>query len=137
MNRLVAINPARLNTAALAIQRRAASNTAAKTTADLSSRLAGITEPLMYYGRVAVEFGRLVAHHGKITLPNPGQLAEAQQGFTNFFTAFQNGAWKKVTVSEAGSLAAAGVTVYGFFLVGEMIGRGSVIGYQIPGLDLL
>ena len=60
-------------------------------------------------------------------------MGEAQLGFANFFSSFSNGAWKKVTLNQVGSLVAAGTTVYGFFLVGEMIGRGSVVGYKIPG----
>ncbi|KAJ3406355.1 hypothetical protein CcCBS67573_g01053 [Chytriomyces confervae] len=88
----------------------------------------------LHYARVGAEFGRLVGAGAKVTLPSPGQLAEAQVGYGKFIATFQNGAWKKVTVREAGQVFGAGVTVYGFFLVGEMIGRGNLVGYKIPGV---
>jgi hypothetical protein len=56
-------------------------------------------------------------------------------GISAFLGAFGNGAWRKVTVSQAGELAGAGVKILGFFVVGEMVGKGSIIGYQIPGTD--
>ncbi|TPX69724.1 hypothetical protein CcCBS67573_g06764 [Chytriomyces confervae] len=87
----------------------------------------------IHYARVGAEFGRLVGAGAKVTLPSPGQLAEAQVGYGKFFATFQNGAWKKVTVREAGQVFGAGVTIYGFFLVGEMVGRGNLVGYKIPG----
>ncbi|KAI9337681.1 mitochondrial ATP synthase g subunit-domain-containing protein [Zopfochytrium polystomum] len=140
MNRLAPTAAARFRIAAvpspigLAAARRFATTDSAKAaTNGLASRITAITEPVIYYTKVSAEFAKLVFTHGKVTIPNPAHMAEAQLGFSNFYTAFTNGAWKKVTVAQAGQLAAAGVTVYGFFLVGEMIGRGSIIGYDVPG----
>ncbi|KAI8615888.1 hypothetical protein BC830DRAFT_1120467 [Chytriomyces sp. MP71] len=86
-----------------------------------------------HYAKVGIEFGRLVGAGAKISVPSPAQLAEAQIGYGKFFAHFQNGAWKKVTVREAGHVLGAGATIYGFFLAGEMVGRGSLVGYKIPG----
>jgi hypothetical protein len=44
-----------------------------------------------------------------------------------------SGQWRQVTVKQAVEFLTEGVKIGGFFLVGEMIGRGSVIGYQIEG----
>eukprot|EP00842_Homolaphlyctis_polyrhiza_P000763 jgi/Hompol1/1688/HPOL_001420-RA len=60
-------------------------------------------------------------------------VAEAQEGIAKFFKALQNGEWKKVTIGQTAGFVAEGIKIYGFFLVGEMIGRGSVIGYKIEG----
>nr|KAJ3421603.1 hypothetical protein HK105_002974 [Polyrhizophydium stewartii] len=96
-----------------------------------AARIQGITDPLMYYGRVGLSFVTQVASHQRVgAFPN---LAEAQDGIAKFFLALQNGAWKKVTVRQVGQLTAEGVKVYGFFLVGEMVGRGSIVGYNIAG----
>ena len=64
------------------------------------------------------------------TIPNFGL---AQEGIGRFFSAFSSGAWKQVTVRQAAELAGEGVKIGGFFYIGEMIGKGSIIGYQIPG----
>ncbi|KAJ3219903.1 hypothetical protein HDU67_008432 [Dinochytrium kinnereticum] len=126
----------RLAGKAMALQRRnasSASESAQKLASGVTGRLTALATPLVYYGKVAFEFGRQVAVHQKITIPTPASIGEAQLGIANFISGFQNGAWKKVTLRQAGSLVGSGVTIYGFFLVGEMIGRGSVIGYDIPG----
>ena len=54
-------------------------------------------------------------------------------GITAFMNGLTNGAWKKVTLGQAGQFIGETVKIGGFFLIGEMIGRGSIIGYQIPG----
>ncbi|KAJ3291025.1 hypothetical protein BCR33DRAFT_719038 [Rhizoclosmatium globosum] len=99
----------------------------------LTARLNSLVNVGIHYGKVAIEFGSLVAKNGNVGLPSGAAIAEAQTGFGKLFATAQNGAWKKVTVREAGQVVGAGVTVYGFFLVGEMIGRGSLVGYKIPG----
>ncbi|TPX32215.1 hypothetical protein SmJEL517_g04626 [Synchytrium microbalum] len=89
-----------------------------------------MVEPIIYYGRVGLEVVRQVATHQKLTNFN---LAEAQQGYASFISAFQNGSWRNVTIKQAAGVAAKGVEVVGFFVVGEMIGRQHVVGYDIPG----
>ncbi|KAJ3300073.1 hypothetical protein HK104_004795 [Borealophlyctis nickersoniae] len=98
----------------------------------LVQKLTGFAEPIIYYSRVGFEFARSVATHQKLAVPD---VASATQGLTNFYQTFTNGAWKKVTVRQAGQILGEGVKIGGFFLVGEMIGKGSVIGYQIPGTE--
>jgi hypothetical protein len=44
-----------------------------------------------------------------------------------------SGQWRNVSLKQAGEFVTEGIKIGGFFLVGEMIGRGSVIGYQIEG----
>ncbi|KAJ3048743.1 hypothetical protein HK102_012641, partial [Quaeritorhiza haematococci] len=91
----------------------------------------GVAEPIIFYARVGGEFVRQVASHQKITAP--GSLGDASQGLTSFINALQNGSWRKVTVSQASTLAGHGVTILGFFLAGEMVGRWSIVGYDVPG----
>ena len=91
----------------------------------------GFAEPFLYYGRVGLNFVGQVATHQKLTvIPNVGT---AMEGLGGFISALTNGSWKKVTLRQVGKLSIEGIKIYGFFLVGEMIGRGSIIGYQIPG----
>ncbi|KAI8826071.1 uncharacterized protein EV422DRAFT_563880 [Fimicolochytrium jonesii] len=91
-------------------------------------------EPIIYYSRVSLEFLRSVAHHQKVAIPS---IDNGIVGLSNFYGAFKTGAWKKVTLRDVGQLSLEGIKIGGFFLVGEMIGRGSVIGYQIHGADNL
>ena len=86
---------------------------------------------MVYYGRVTLEFASQVAKHQKLlSFPDIGK---AQDGIGAFVGALRSGAWKDVTVSQAATLVGEGVKIYGFFLVGEIIGRGSIVGYNIAG----
>ncbi|KAJ3176445.1 hypothetical protein HDU87_005314 [Geranomyces variabilis] len=98
----------------------------------VAGKATAFVEPIIYYARVGLQFVRAVGVHQKVALPS---IDGGISGISNFAAAFRNGAWKKVTLRQTGQLAIEGVKVSGFFLVGEMIGRGSVIGYQIPGAD--
>ncbi|KAJ3066903.1 hypothetical protein HDU98_009847 [Podochytrium sp. JEL0797] len=82
---------------------------------------------------VATSFVGLVAKGANVSIPSAAQIAEANAGFGNMFAYAQKGAWKNLTVKQAGQVAAGGFTVYGFFLVGEMVGRASLVGYKVPG----
>ncbi|KAJ3383921.1 hypothetical protein HDU84_003280 [Entophlyctis sp. JEL0112] len=95
--------------------------------------LASLVSVATHYGRVSLEFARLVGKGANFSVPTAQQFAEAQTGFGQIFATTQNGAWKKITVKEAAQFVGSGITVGGFFLVGEMVGRGSVVGYKIPG----
>ncbi|KAJ3023619.1 hypothetical protein HKX48_002168 [Thoreauomyces humboldtii] len=96
----------------------------------LVNKATAFAEPFIYYTRVGLEFFRSVAVHQKIAIP---AVDNGINGITGFYSAFRNGAWKKVTLRQTGQLAIEGVKISGFFLAGEMLGRGSVIGYQIHG----
>jgi hypothetical protein len=74
---------------------------------------------------------RLIAKHEKISIPSATGLADAQAAFGHLFTSFQTGAWKKVTVGQVGKMVGEGAKITGFFVIGEMIGRRSVVGYDV------
>jgi hypothetical protein len=93
----------------------------------------GVLQPVVYYAKVSGQVLSLVAKHQKISFPSPSHLAEAQAALGQALTAFQTGAWKKVTLGQVGTLAGEGLKIGGFFWVGEMLGRGSIVGYTIPG----
>ena len=90
-----------------------------------------VAKPVVFYSRVAFELVRKVGSYQKLLAP--GSFAEAQAGIGRFFTSFQTGAWKKVTLLEAGYLAGQIGTIGGFFFLGEMIGRRNPSGYAIAG----
>ena len=99
--------------------------------ANAAGRLAKFADPVVYYARVAGSFaGQVLKNQNMTTLPHFGQ---AQEGLGRFVSALGNGAWKSVTLGQAATVVADGVSVVGFFLVGEMVGKRSIIGYQIPG----
>lgn len=88
-------------------------------------------DPVVYYAKVGASFLGQVAKH-ELQVPDIGK---ATQGLSKMVETFTSQAWRKVTLGEVGAYAKEGVKIGGFFLVGEMIGRGSVIGYKIEGAE--
>ena len=93
----------------------------------------GYADPFIYYGKVTGQVLSLIGKHQKISLPFPSHFAEAQGALGQFFTSFQNGSWRKVTLGQVGQILGETVKIGGFFVVGEMVGRWSLVGYDIPG----
>ncbi|KAJ3024007.1 UNVERIFIED_CONTAM: hypothetical protein HDU68_008352 [Siphonaria sp. JEL0065] len=96
----------------------------------LLKSLTSIANVGVHCAKVGLEFGSLVAKGVNLSVPSGAQLVEAQVGFGKVFFYAQNGAWKKVTVKEAGQVLGAGVAVHGFFLAGEIVERESLVWVQ-------
>lgn len=60
--------------------------------------------------------------------PTPGEIPKAIRDGTRLFT---KGNWKNITVREAWLNALVTTEVICWFFVGECIGKGSLIGYQV------
>ena len=86
---------------------------------------------MIYYSRVTGSTLGLLAKHQNIGIPSAGGLADAQASLGNLFTSIQTGSWKKVTVGQVGRVLGEGAKITGFFVVGEMIGRRSIVGYNV------
>jgi hypothetical protein len=96
----------------------------------LRARAVKLAEPVVYYSKVAFSLLKQIAIHAKLNQIN---INNAVQGLTKFTEAFTNGQWKNVTIKETLQLLTEAVKIGGFFLVGEMIGRRSIVGYDIKG----
>ncbi|KAJ3213439.1 hypothetical protein HK099_007395 [Clydaea vesicula] len=114
-------------------KRNSSTATVQKASEGLAAKATAFAQPIIFSAKVGVEFLKQVATHQSML--NPGSFAQANVGFTNFLSSFTNGFWRKVTLSQTKELAGKGIQIAGFFFVGEMIGRGSIIGYKLPALD--
>ncbi|RUS78847.1 hypothetical protein EGW08_013389 [Elysia chlorotica] len=65
--------------------------------------------------------------------PSLRDLGEAQTRMGNIFTSYKTGAYKNLTVRDAWLNTLVGVEIFFWFVAGECIGKGSIIGYNIPG----
>ncbi|KEY65138.1 hypothetical protein S7711_04228 [Stachybotrys chartarum IBT 7711] len=105
-------------------------------------RLAGFIErqtpQVVYYSKVGLELGKLVAQGQKISIPS---VATFQGFYQNLWTSIQNRTIlqsPQALIQQARSLntaqlASGGVILaelLGFFTVGEMIGRFKLVGYR-------
>nr|ACR54103.1 ATP synthase subunit g [Palaemon varians] len=72
-------------------------------------------------------------HYAKVELvpPTPGELGGVAAGLGNILKSAQSGAWKNLTVKEATLDTLVAAEVLCWFFIGECIGKGSVVGYQV------
>lgn len=75
----------------------------------------------------------LFARYAKVELvpPNPTELPEIARGFGRLVRGAKTGAWKNLTVKEAWLNTLITVEVICWFFVGEVIGKRSLVGYQV------
>ena len=95
----------------------------------LSATSLKFAKPVIFYARASTEFAAQVAKNQNLL--SPGSWAHALQGYSSFVSMASNGQWRNVTISQFNQLALASVQVAGFFFVGEMIGRRSIVGYKV------
>ncbi|KAL7751989.1 hypothetical protein RI367_002517 [Sorochytrium milnesiophthora] len=100
---------------------------------EVQARLARTTskfEPLVYYGQVTREIAKQVWTKEKLAPPSTATLHEAQTVGKGLLNALRTGAYRKWTRSDVikGSVLAG--EAFTFFLIGEMVGRRNIIGYD-------
>lgn len=81
-------------------------------------------------GKVSYELVMMIGKKQYFLVP---EFSKAIPGLKNFYASVMNGTWRTVPIKDAASYLFEGIKILGFFCVGEMIGRGSVVAYQIPG----
>jgi F-type H+-transporting ATPase subunit g len=74
-------------------------------------------------------------HYAQVELrpPSPSELPQIQKGFADLVSAARTQKWRTLTVKEAGLNALVAIEVACWFFVGEVIGKGHLVGYQVPG----
>lgn len=82
---------------------------------------------------MAMEKGKVFLHYAKVELvpPTPFEIPEAFRHAGRLMTSFKTGAWKHVPGKEAFINAMVCTEVMCWFWLGECIGRGSIIGYNV------
>ncbi|XP_046854276.1 ATP synthase subunit g, mitochondrial-like [Xenia sp. Carnegie-2017] len=63
--------------------------------------------------------------------PMPSQFPLIQKSFVNVKNSLVKGKFLNLTMKEAASNTLVGVEIFFWFIVGEMIGRRSIIGYKV------
>ncbi|CAL1527762.1 unnamed protein product [Lymnaea stagnalis] len=65
--------------------------------------------------------------------PTVKELPEVQVGIQKLIVSGTTGKWRHLTVKEAWLNTLVGAEILFWFFAGECIGKGSIIGYNIPG----
>ncbi|XP_037073054.1 ATP synthase subunit g, mitochondrial-like [Pollicipes pollicipes] len=67
----------------------------------------------------------------ELTPPSPGDIPAIQKGVQELVKSARTGAWRNLTVKEATVNTLVGAEIVFWFFIGECIGKGSVVGYQV------
>ncbi|KAG0165827.1 hypothetical protein DFQ28_007423 [Apophysomyces sp. BC1034] len=97
------------------------------------SKLVAAQRPLIYKAKVAGEIAKQVYIKEGMAFPTGEQFAQAQQTIkqsANVSALKQNFSWR--CVAQGGVVAAE---LYTFFLIGEIIGRRNLIGYNVESAE--
>ena len=89
---------------------------------------------LVQYTKVnGTKAAKIFFHYAKVELtpPMPQELPQVFRGFRNLIAGAKTGAWRNVTMREAWLNGLVTVEVLCWFFVGEIIGKGSLIGYSV------
>ncbi|XP_069750872.1 ATP synthase subunit g, mitochondrial [Narcine bancroftii] len=67
----------------------------------------------------------------ELTPPTPGEIPVAIESFKGLLASFKAGSYKQLTVKDAMRNTLVATEVLMWFYIGEVIGRGSLIGYNV------
>lgn len=87
-----------------------------------------LQKPVVYNLKVAGEIAKQVYTKEGMSFPTGEQFNQAQQTVKNYLNV---NAWKGLTVRDFAKGGVVFAEIYTFFLVGEIIGRRSLIGYNV------
>ena len=121
----------------------AAKNAAAagsKLVGSLTSRVGGILgnlsavqkfqEPVVYYSKVVGEVAKQVYLKEKMSPPNWETMQSSYKSLWG--TVSKTSTFKSLSPVDGTRIALYALEVYGFFVIGEMVGRRHLVGYNIP-----
>lgn len=96
----------------------------------MAQRLNQIWQQVLTGGRVVGHIAREVAVKEQFGPPSMSELGQAQQELQQAIKTARTLRFMDYTVGQAVQKLAAGFSVVSFFIVGEIIGRRSIIGYR-------
>ncbi|KAI9303159.1 mitochondrial ATP synthase g subunit-domain-containing protein [Cunninghamella echinulata] len=96
------------------------------------NKVIAFQKPIVYNAKVAGEIAKQVYTKEGMSFPTGTQFAEAQNVVKNNLNIQAVKKWTWSDVAKGGVVAAE---LYTFFLIGEIVGRRNLIGYDVKGSD--
>jgi F-type H+-transporting ATPase subunit g len=76
-----------------------------------------------------------IYHRQQLQPPRLEQWPEARQQYRELLQLYSSGAYKHWTMRELFQKSWVAIEIFGFFIIGEILGRRSLIGYNIKTHD--
>ena len=109
---------------AAASKASAAASSAVSRVSSMTGRVAGLQEPIVYWSKVGGQVAKQVYQAEKMSPPSLAQVETTARSLFKSMTSGQfANTFKGMSQKDAVKLGVDGLTIYGFFVVGEMIGR--------------
>ncbi|KAG2177277.1 hypothetical protein NQZ79_g7399 [Umbelopsis isabellina] len=93
------------------------------------SKLSAIQKPVVYNSKVAAEIAKTVYKKEGMAFPSGQQFSEAR---TYVEKNLNRNAFKGLTLRDIAKGGVVAAEIYTFFLIGEIVGRRNLIGYNVP-----
>lgn len=123
---------------AAASKATAAASSVASRVSSVSSGVAGMREPITYWSKVAGQVAKQIYQAEKMSPPSMAQVeSTARSVFKSLSTGQFVNAIKGMSQKDAVKLGVDGLTIYGFFVVGEMVGRRHVSFFTLVSFNVL
>ncbi|GFU93450.1 ATP synthase subunit g, mitochondrial [Trichonephila clavipes] len=102
----------------------------AKAVSSLGTKLPIMMKTMMENSKPKLE---TFVKYAKVELvpPKMSEMPEVMAGFGRLMRSAKSGAWKQYTMREAWLNTLVGLEIYFCFCIGECIGKGSLLGYQV------
>ncbi|CCG81538.1 putative Mitochondrial F1F0-ATP synthase g subunit [Taphrina deformans PYCC 5710] len=120
-------------------QARAAASKASAAVSGITSRASslaggvfGLQEPIVYWSKVTGQLAKQVYQAEKMSPPSMAQIETTYKSlFKSISTGQLMSSAKNMSTKDAVKLGVDGLVIYGFFVVGEMVGRRHLVGYEV------
>ncbi|KAI9599262.1 mitochondrial ATP synthase g subunit-domain-containing protein [Syncephalis fuscata] len=112
---------------------RRVADTASNRAQNMPGRIGSFTHRFIYQSKVAAEIAKETARREKLGIPPAAEWEAAKKELLESAKQYQNLRQRlsQLTVRDFGRAAVVATEIYGFFLVGEIIGRRSLVGYKL------
>merc|ERR1712212_1124061 len=97
---------------------------------EMASKLPALTKTLVEFSKPRLA---TFAHYAKVELvpPSPGEIVEVSKSVGRLIKSTETLSWRHLTVKEATVNSLIAVEVACWFFIGECIGKGNIVGYQV------
>ncbi|KAG0197612.1 hypothetical protein BGX28_008878 [Mortierella sp. GBA30] len=110
-----------------------AATKAISTSAATASKLSG---PILYNAKVAGQIAKQVYVREGMAPPSAAQIETAKDRALKFiWDARSINTWKNISKDQYMKAGLVAVEAYAFFMVGEIVGRRSLVGYDVKSAD--
>ncbi|KAK3825341.1 MAG: mitochondrial ATP synthase g subunit-domain-containing protein [Benniella sp.] len=109
---------------------------ATKALSSISATATKLSGPIIYNAKVAGNIAKQVYIREGMAPPSGAQIEAAKESVLKFSKAARSAStWKNISKEQVLGVGLVAAEAYAFFMVGEIVGRRNLIGYDVKSAD--